>query len=89
VEVPAAFSIMYLTQHVHLFLQGFIDVGGGLGIDYDGTKSQSSASANYSMQVILSSLLVYVGLTVSIAVLPVFFVNFLSVFGQKLQGYDE
>ncbi|CAM6038232.1 unnamed protein product, partial [Sphagnum compactum] len=29
---------------------GFIDVGGGLGIDYDGTKSQSSASANYSMQ---------------------------------------
>ncbi len=80
---------MYLTQHVHLFLQGFIDVGGGLGIDYDGTKSQSSASANYSMQVILSSLLVYVSLTVSIAVLPVFFVNFLSVFGQKLHGYDE
>ncbi len=80
---------MYLTQHVHLFRQGFIDVGGGLGIDYDGTKSQSSASANYSMQVIFSSLLVYVSLTVSIAVLPVFFVNFLSVFCQKLQGYDE
>lgn len=29
---------------------GYIDVGGGLGIDYDGTKSQSFASTNYSMQ---------------------------------------
>ncbi|KAG0615464.1 hypothetical protein M758_5G043300 [Ceratodon purpureus] len=29
---------------------GYIDVGGGLGIDYDGSKGQSSASVNYSMQ---------------------------------------
>ncbi|XP_024527755.1 uncharacterized protein LOC9632306 [Selaginella moellendorffii] len=28
----------------------YIDVGGGLGIDYDGSKTQSSASTNYSMQ---------------------------------------
>lgn len=28
----------------------YIDVGGGLGVDYDGTKSQSCASTNYSMQ---------------------------------------
>jgi arginine decarboxylase len=35
---------------------GFIDVGGGLGIDYDGPKSQSSASANYSMQALQSQL---------------------------------
>ena len=34
-------------------LQGYIDVGGGLGIDYNGTKSASPASTNYSMQVIM------------------------------------
>ncbi|KAH9325259.1 hypothetical protein KI387_005437, partial [Taxus chinensis] len=28
----------------------YIDVGGGLGIDYDGTKSPSNISINYSMQ---------------------------------------
>ncbi|GLJ41046.1 hypothetical protein SUGI_0849780 [Cryptomeria japonica] len=28
----------------------YIDVGGGLGIDYDGTKSPSNVSINYSMQ---------------------------------------
>jgi hypothetical protein len=33
------------------FFQGYIDVGGGLGIDYDGTKgNKSGASTNYSMQ---------------------------------------
>uniref|UniRef100_A0A7I4B0J6 Arginine decarboxylase n=1 Tax=Physcomitrium patens TaxID=3218 RepID=A0A7I4B0J6_PHYPA len=29
---------------------GYIDVGGGLGIDYDGSKGHSSASVNYNMQ---------------------------------------
>ncbi|CAI5484429.1 unnamed protein product [Closterium sp. Yama58-4] len=29
---------------------GFIDVGGGLGIDYDGSRSSSVASTNYTMQ---------------------------------------
>jgi arginine decarboxylase len=28
----------------------YVDVGGGLGVDYDGTRSTSSASVNYSMQ---------------------------------------
>ena len=29
---------------------GFLDVGGGLGIDYDGSRTASSASTNYSLQ---------------------------------------
>jgi len=28
----------------------YVDVGGGLGVDYDGTRSTSSASVNYSIQ---------------------------------------
>ncbi|MEM0925499.1 MAG: biosynthetic arginine decarboxylase [Planctomycetota bacterium] len=29
---------------------GYMDVGGGLGIDYDGTRSDSSSSMNYTLQ---------------------------------------
>ena len=29
---------------------GYLDVGGGLGIDYDGTNSTNNASVNYSLQ---------------------------------------
>jgi arginine decarboxylase len=29
---------------------GYVDVGGGLGVDYDGTSSTSHASVNYSLQ---------------------------------------
>ncbi|MEB3296384.1 MAG: biosynthetic arginine decarboxylase [Cyanobacteriota bacterium] len=29
---------------------GFLDVGGGLGIDYDGSRTASGASTNYSLQ---------------------------------------
>ncbi len=40
--------------YVELRQQGvgieYVDVGGGLGVDYDGTRSTSSASVNYSIQ---------------------------------------
>jgi arginine decarboxylase len=40
--------------YVHLkkmgFLVDFVDVGGGLGVDYDGTKSSRASSANYTIQ---------------------------------------
>ena len=29
---------------------GFLDVGGGLGIDYDGSRTATAASTNYSLQ---------------------------------------
>ena len=29
---------------------GFLDVGGGLGVDYDGSRTASAASTNYSLQ---------------------------------------
>lgn len=29
---------------------GYLDVGGGLGVDYDGTRSDSSSSMNYTLQ---------------------------------------
>lgn len=58
-QIPAILIIkeaMREASHMYCELalmgapMGFIDVGGGLGIDYDGTKSQSVASTNYSMQ---------------------------------------
>ena len=40
--------------YVQLFKMGFkveyVDIGGGLGVDYDGTRSSSQSSMNYSIQ---------------------------------------
>ena len=49
---------MGLTEASQFFIQlsdlganiGYIDVGGGLGVDYEGTNSRSACSINYSVQ---------------------------------------
>lgn len=48
---PALRTFEAAPHEPRVGLQGYIDVGGGLGIDYDGTKgNRSGASTNYSMQ---------------------------------------
>ena len=49
------FCSYHLSVHVQLHKLGynieFTDIGGGLGVDYDGTRSSSSeSSVNYSIQ---------------------------------------
>ena len=41
---------IYAELHKMGFPLDFVDVGGGLGIDYDGTASTSESSRNYTMQ---------------------------------------
>ena len=44
-------SQFYVQLHAMGFKVGFVDIGGGLGVDYDGTRSSSSeSSVNYSIQ---------------------------------------
>ena len=44
-------SQFYVQLHAMGFKVGFVDIGGGLGVDYDGTRSASSeSSVNYSIQ---------------------------------------
>jgi len=41
----------FVQLHAHGFRVEFVDVGGGLGVDYDGTRSANSESSiNYSIQ---------------------------------------
>ena len=41
----------YLLSLIHIFNVEFVDIGGGLGVDYDGTRSANSeSSVNYSIQ---------------------------------------
>ena len=41
---------IYVELHKLGAPMGFLDVGGGLGIDYDGSSTATSASTNYSLQ---------------------------------------
>ncbi|MFA5326757.1 MAG: biosynthetic arginine decarboxylase [Prolixibacteraceae bacterium] len=44
-------SQFYVQLHLKGFKVQFVDIGGGLGVDYDGTRSSSSeSSVNYSIQ---------------------------------------
>ncbi|MCK9412212.1 MAG: biosynthetic arginine decarboxylase [Prolixibacteraceae bacterium] len=43
-------SQFYVQMHKNGFQIDFVDIGGGLGVDYDGTRSSSESSVNYSIQ---------------------------------------
>ena len=44
-------SQFYVQLHQLGFPVEFVDIGGGLGVDYDGTRSSNSeSSVNYSIQ---------------------------------------
>ena len=44
-------SQFYVQLHAMGFKVEFVDIGGGLGVDYDGTRSSNSeGSVNYSIQ---------------------------------------
>ena len=43
-------SQFYVQMHKNGFHIDFVDIGGGLGVDYDGTRSSSESSVNYSIQ---------------------------------------
>jgi len=43
-------SQFYVQMHRNGFAIDFVDIGGGLGVDYDGTRSSSESSVNYSIQ---------------------------------------
>ena len=41
---------IYVELHRHGAPMGLLDVGGGLGVDYDGSRTATGASTNYSLQ---------------------------------------
>ncbi|EAQ70464.1 MULTISPECIES: biosynthetic arginine decarboxylase [unclassified Synechococcus] len=43
-------SRIYVELHALGAPMGYMDVGGGLGIDYDGSRTATAASTNYSLQ---------------------------------------
>lgn len=49
-EAIAEGAMIYADLYNMGFKLNYVDVGGGLGIDYDGTKSTNDSSRNYSME---------------------------------------
>ncbi len=43
-------SQFYVQLHMNGFNIDYVDIGGGLGVDYDGTRSSNESSVNYSIQ---------------------------------------
>jgi arginine decarboxylase len=51
----------YAKLHKMGFNIEFIDVGGGLGVDYDGSRSAFDSSTNYSLQEYTNDIVYYIG----------------------------
>ena len=69
-QVPDILTIKKAVQeasrfYAKLFIMGFsikyIDVGGGLGVDYDGSRSAYDSSTNYSLQEYTNDVVYYMG----------------------------
>jgi arginine decarboxylase len=69
-QVPDILTIKKAVQeaarfYAKLFKMGFaiesLDVGGGLGVDYDGSRSASDSSTNYTLQEYANDIVFYIG----------------------------
>jgi len=69
-QVPDILTIKKAVQeaarfYAKLFKMGFaiehLDVGGGLGVDYDGSRSAFDSSTNYSLQEYTNDIVYYIG----------------------------
>ena len=54
-------SRFYAKLHKMGFAIEFMDVGGGLGVDYDGSRSAFDSSTNYSLQEYTNDIVYYIG----------------------------
>jgi arginine decarboxylase len=69
-QVPDILTIKKAVQeaarfYAKLYKMGFavesLDVGGGLGVDYDGSRSASDSSTNYTLQEYTNDIVFYIG----------------------------
>ena len=69
-QVPDILTIKKAVQeaarfYAKLFKMGFaieyVDVGGGLGVDYDGSRSAFDSSTNYTLQEYTNDIVFYIG----------------------------
>jgi len=69
-QIPDILTIKKAVQeaarfYAKLFKMGFavesLDVGGGLGVDYDGSRSASDSSTNYTLQEYANDIVFYIG----------------------------